>query len=187
VVRELVHERLLPSARPIVVRAREQCLVRGAGDVPAARVELRLPEPRLIRLVADDDVFHRRERPSDLVEERDELHVGAGSSDRPSLQRGDREDDVHAAKRRDRQHCLDLRLVHDRRRLSRIPENAEPNFLQSDVVHKREGRGSTVGLTDREIVRDADLDRSLTGRGERESGTGEGKDDPEARHPSGTS
>ena len=55
-----------------VVTAREQRLVRTWGDIPPLRVELRLPEVRLVRLVADDDVLHGRERARHLLLEGDE-------------------------------------------------------------------------------------------------------------------
>ena len=55
-----------------VVASSEQCLIGGAGRRRSVGVELGLPEARLVRLVADDHVFHGRERAGDLLLEGDE-------------------------------------------------------------------------------------------------------------------
>ena len=63
-----------------VVARREQRLVGGAGDAVPVGVELGLPEVRLVRLVADDDVLHGREGAGDVLREGDELALSLRST-----------------------------------------------------------------------------------------------------------
>jgi hypothetical protein len=56
-----------------IVGPREQRLVGGAGGAAPGRVELRLPEARLVRLVADDVVLDERIGRREFLEKRREL------------------------------------------------------------------------------------------------------------------
>src|SRR6185436_13138716 len=84
------------SLERIVGRSEER-LVGGTRRPGAIRVELRLPEAPLVRLVADDEVFDLRERPRDEGGEGGELSSGPRRiRDRARPVRVDRERDMDA-------------------------------------------------------------------------------------------
>ena len=87
-----------------VVREREHLLVGGSRDTATARGELRAPEARLVRLVADDELLHLRVRAREQRDVVGELACPAGCrGDVRGMERLDAEDDLDVGRGRDRE------------------------------------------------------------------------------------
>ena len=123
------------------------------------RVELRLPEARLVRLVADDEVLDGRERPRDQGREVREL---AGRDPRFGQRlrtlRKDVERDANAVGLRVLDRRREVVLAVDRGRVRGVPEERDPVLRQADVLHRVVEAGRDLGRRLRVVVRRADPD-----------------------------
>ena len=142
-----------------VVGGREELLIRGRGDVLAARPELRQPEAIEVRLVADDDVVQQRIALRDVRRERREVGaVLVGERRDARTERVEREHDADAGEL-SRLHGIPERdLVEGTERLLTL----RPRLRQPDRVEAGELRLVHLGLGERvvlllpDVVRGAD-------------------------------
>ena len=124
-----------------------------------------------VRLVADDEVLHLRERARDKGGPGGEVSRRArrlGDRPRPLGIEGER--DADPVGRGDVDRVGDGVAVIDRRRPRRVPEDRDPVLLEPDVLHRVvEGLGDCGRLL-RMVVGDAHADVGARGRGEHERG-----------------
>ena len=133
-----------------VVGRREQRLVGGPRQIGPGGAELRLPEARLVWLVADHVVLHERIRTRELLEEGRELgNPGGRRGDVARMRRRDREEDADGVDRRLWEPVIEARLVGNRRRLGGVPVDRDSvlgcaEVVEGRVEHRRIAQGAGV-------------------------------------------
>ena len=143
-----------------VVRAREERRERDPRGTAAATVELRLPEARQVRLVADDELGHLRIRAGDELQPLDELVDRARRArDRARLADVDTEGEVDSLRGRPRDRAVEERLLADLERLGRIPVDRHLVGAQTGLAELREEPFAPVVVVLATVVRDAEDDR----------------------------
>ena len=165
------------------VVADRQCLLVGRGGNALSAHELRLPEPRLIRLVPDDEVLHLRVGPR---EERgisgEELGSVWGRDDVGRVSGLDAEEDPRPEQRRLRHRPVEEDLLLDRRRLGRVPEDDDPVLRHPEIAERRKERRAAVVRVLARVLGDAERDLGARGPGECEH-EAEQEDGREPFHP----
>ena len=152
-----------------VVRQREHLLVGRPGEPAPARRELRPPEARLVRLVADDELLHLRVRPREqrrVARERERAarrrrHVGR-------VARMDAEDDLHVVGGRNGQGAVEERLLLDLGRVRRVPEDGDSVLGHTEVGERGEERRAAVVGVLAGVLGDAETDGRVGPRGDAE-------------------
>ena len=158
-----------------VVGLPEDPRVRGACETGAPGAELRLPEARLVRLVADSNVLHLAVGARDLGDEGDELVRRRGGAEERACPAGrDHDRESNPRRRRVRDVAVERGLVPDRRRVVGIPREGDAVLGQPDVLHRREeGRTAVLGQLSA-VVRHADAHVCGGRRREQERSAGAG-------------
>ena len=138
-----------------VVGGREVGTERGGGRVLPRRVELRTPERRLVRLVADHEVLHVGvDGSEDADVRREHRRRREAGLDLARRIRVDGENYTQSGVLRRRDRAVEKRLLLDDDGFARHEAHADHGLLQPERGHLRvEGRSSVVGVFRRVVVR----------------------------------